>query len=407
MLVAAIMDIVTSSCDSIDRTSFQPTLPGDANTGDIAAALQVIEEGGMHLDEPQENDDEDGDKGLRGIGIKILGGTTVLGFSRTDGIVTSEHLCGGHQELIRHVPENLLWQKNHVSSPLEGNLISVSTPGLWDDLHCEHVAVPFAAWALANWAMASDVNRSRIQDLDRDGHAVMTALMAPERTVKWHGTLVARLLLKDRNLPLIDSVPDWTSSLLSTAFQASKTEDIELARMALSAFLVSVERSTGARTVVIDKGLHLMRQIAKQTEKHRHVQEVLGKALELLCTGNLHLSLEESKKWSGILLAWVCGKFSTDFTRLSATKILSCILEDYGPATIPISQGWLTIMLNEILSIGKMEGSKGNTQFKSAKVKVRRYLVCFCHCFSLLLSFFFFPLQMNNHAIARGVHGSD
>eukprot|EP00268_Persea_americana_P060033 TRINITY_DN7434_c0_g1_i2.p1 TRINITY_DN7434_c0_g1~~TRINITY_DN7434_c0_g1_i2.p1 ORF type:complete len:1073 (-),score=246.02 TRINITY_DN7434_c0_g1_i2:302-3520(-) len=371
MLVTAIMDIVTSSCDSIDRTSFQPTLPGNANTGDIAAALQVIEEGGMHLDEPRENDDEDGDKGLRGIGIKILGGTTVLGFSRIDGIVTLEHLGAANQESARHVPENLLLHKNPVSSPLEGNLVSVSTPGLWDDLHCEHVAVPFAAWALANWAFASDVNRSHIQELDRDGHAVMTALMAPERTVKWHGSLVARLLLEDHNLPLIDSVPDWTSSLLSTAYQASKTEDIELARMALSAFLVSVERSSGAQMVVIDKGLHLMRQIAKQTKKHQHVQEVLAKALELLYTGNLHLSLEESKKWSGILLPWVFGKFSTDFTRLSATKILSCILEDYGPATLPISQGWLNILLNEILSISKMAGSKGNTQFKSHQNKTQ------------------------------------
>ena len=117
MLVTAIMDIVTSSCDSIDRTSFQPTLPGNANTGDIAAALQVIEEGGMHLDEPRENDDEDGDKGLRGIGIKILGGTTVLGFSRIDGIVTLEHLGAANQESARHVPENLLLHKNPVSSP--------------------------------------------------------------------------------------------------------------------------------------------------------------------------------------------------------------------------------------------------------------------------------------------------
>jgi hypothetical protein len=62
--------------------------------------------------------------------------------------------------------------------------------------HSKVKTVPFAAWALANWAMASDTNRSHIQELDRDGQVVMTALMAPERTVKWHGSLVARLLLE-------------------------------------------------------------------------------------------------------------------------------------------------------------------------------------------------------------------
>lgn len=54
-------------------------------------------------------------------------------------------------------------------------------PGLWDDLQSRHVAVPLAAWALANWASASSSNRSKIAELDRDGHAVMTAIMAPER----------------------------------------------------------------------------------------------------------------------------------------------------------------------------------------------------------------------------------
>ncbi|KAK9946555.1 hypothetical protein M0R45_012015 [Rubus argutus] len=141
MLVAAIMDIVTSNCDSLEKVSFKPSLPGNAETRDIAAALQVIEEGGMRLDDSNENeDDEDGDSGIKAV-----------------------------------------------------------VPGLWDDLTCQHVAVPFAAWALANWAMASDENRSLIQELDGDGNAIMTALMAPERSVKWHGSLVARLLLEDDN----------------------------------------------------------------------------------------------------------------------------------------------------------------------------------------------------------------
>lgn len=367
MLVAAIMDIVTSNGDNVDNASMKPSLPADADMRDIAAAIEVIEEGGMHLDEQLSGqDDDDGGKGMRGIGIKIFGGTTVLGFSRINGF--DDH--GDFTESVSDIPRTSVLQKTYDSSQVNGKSISMTAPGLWDDLLCEHVAVPFAAWALANWALASDVNRSHIQELDQDGHAVMTALIAPERTVKWHGSLVARLLLQDRNLPLMDSVPDWSASLLSTASQASRTEDVSLARMALSAFLVSVERSAASRKTVMEKGLPTMRDIAKQTGKHKHVQEMLAEALELLCTGNAHLSLEESQKWCAILLPWVCGNSSsTDAVRLSATKILSCILEDFGPSSIPISQGWLAILLTEILGSSKKTPSKGSSQIRNNNVK--------------------------------------
>ncbi|KAK9270265.1 hypothetical protein L1049_025842 [Liquidambar formosana] len=369
MLVAAIMDVITSNCESLDRVSFQPSLPKNAEIRDIAAAIQVIEEGGMHFDEPRGNEDnDDGGKGTRGIGIKVLGGTTVLGLSRTSGLMNLGHSDASYVESFRQTPTTLVPQKRHDGSLGQEGLSSV-VPGLWDDLHCQQVAVPFAAWALASWAMASELNRSHIQELDQDGHAVMTALKAPERTVKWHGSLVARMLLEDRKLPLSDSVSDWSSSLLSTISQASKTEDIPLAQVALSAFLLSVERSPEAQKIVMEKGLHLMRETAKKTTKHKHVQEALAKALELLCTGDMHLSLEESQKWSGILLPWVFGKFSSDTIQSSATKILSCILEDYGPSSVPISQGWLAILLTEIL--GSSKTIKGSTQPKADKVKTQ------------------------------------
>ncbi|XP_043710813.1 uncharacterized protein LOC122659754 isoform X2 [Telopea speciosissima] len=366
MLVAAIMDIVTSNCDNLDGTMFQPSLPGNADMRDIAAAIQVIEEGGMHFDASHGNDnDKDGGKGIRGVGIKVLGGTTVLGLSRTNG----SHL--NYLESVGCIPRPLMLLENRDNCLVQGNLAPSPTPGLWDDLQGQHVAVPFATWALANWALASDVNRSHIQELDQDGYAVMIALMAPERTVKWHGSLVARLLLEDLNLPLTDSVPDWSFILLSTVSQASKTEDITLARMALSAFLVSVQRSPDAQRVVMEKGLHLMRETAKRTQKHKHVQEALAKALELLSTGDKHLSIEESKKWSGILLPWVFGKFSSDITRFSATKILSRILEDCGPYSIPISQGWLALLLIEVLGSSKTTSFKKSTQLKGDKVKTQ------------------------------------
>ena len=156
---------------------------------------------------------------------------------------------------------------------------------------------------------------------------------------------------------------------VATISQASKNEDISLALVVLSAFQVSVERSPEAKKIVMEKGLHLMRDTAKRLTKHKHVQDVLAKALELICTGNMHLSLEESQKWSGILLPWIFGKNSSDTVQSSAKKILSHILEDYGPSSVPISQGWLAILLTEILGSAKTS-AKGNTQPKNDKVKV-------------------------------------
>lgn len=370
MLVAAIMEIVTSNCDDMDNALLKPILPKNAETRDIAAAIEVIEEGGLHMDLSSENEDDDnGDNGIKGIGIKILDGATVLGLARSSDLSDLDHSDAGSNGIARHVPQSPLLQNSYNSSLTQASLSSAVIPGLWDDLHCDHVAVPFAAWALANWAMASQENRCRIQDLDQDGNAVMTTLLAPERSVKWHGSLVACLLLEDRYLPLNDSVPDWSSSLLSTICHATKNEDIPLALVALSAFLVSVERSTEAQKIVMDKGLHLLRDTAKHTIKHKQVQELLAKALELLCTGDMQLSLEESQRWSGILLQWACGKTSSDIVRSSAIKILSHVLEIHGPSSVAISQAWLAILLTEILGSNRVS-VKSNAQKKSENVKV-------------------------------------
>ncbi|MQL71468.1 hypothetical protein Taro_003791 [Colocasia esculenta] len=373
MLVAAIMDLITSNCDNIDLASIQPSLPGHADIEDIAAAIEVIEEGNMHFDEPHRNEDEDddGDRGIRGIGIKVLGGATVLGFSKNNDLLEVGHSDAGRSSSLKYIPDNMTWQEKQGNSLKLRGLNSLSVPGLWDDLQRDHVAVPFAAWALANWAMASKHNRSHIQELDSDGHAVMTTLTAPERTVKWHGSLIARVLLEDHSLPLTSSVPEWSFSLLSTICDATKAEDIVLARVALSAFLLSIERSGYAKTMVMDKGLRLMRQTAKQAEKHRHLQEALARAMELLCTGDMHLSFEESQRWAGILFRWIFAETSSDATCLSAKQILSRILEDYGPASIPIFQGWLTIMLTEIVGASKTPVSGGTTLQKADKVKTQ------------------------------------
>jgi hypothetical protein len=372
MLVASIMDIVTSSCDNAEKVFFKPSLPGNAETRDIAEALQVIEEGGLHLDEsPEDDDDDDGGGGIggKGIGIKILGGTTVIGLSRNHDGMELDNTDFGHEEPLKHGTPTTLVHHKFDDSRVKHNMSSVVVPGLWDDLNYEHVAVPFATWALANWATASQLNRSRIQELDQDGNAVLSALMAPERSVKWHASLVVRLLLEDRDTPLNESVSDWSSHLLSTISHACKHDDASLARVAFSAFLLSVERSPEVQKTVMEKGLNLMRDIAKTT-KHKQVQEAIAKALELICTGDRHLSLEESQKWSGILIPWVFGTFSSDLLRNSAIKILSQILEDYGTTCVPLSQGWLAMLLNEVHNSIKKSIDKGVSQPKSDKVKV-------------------------------------
>ncbi|GFS33193.1 alpha/beta-Hydrolases superfamily protein [Actinidia rufa] len=320
MLVAALMDIITSNCDSLDKVLLKPSLPGNAEMRDIAAAIEVIEEGGMHLDEPHgSEEDDDGGTGMKGIGIKILG-----------------------------VPETFCLTKISDSSLTQQNVTSVVVPGLWDDLLCQHVAVPFAAWALANWAMASNENRSHIQELDQDGHAVMTALITAERSVKWHGSLVARFLLEDHSLPLNDSVPDWSFSLLSLPF-------LKQARV---------------KTFLWQRSLcpHFWFQLR---EKLCSKEEALAKALESLSTGDMHMSLEESQKWSGVLVPWVFGNSSSDILQSSAIKILSRILEDYGPSSIPISQGWLALSLADILHYSKTKSNKGSPQPKTDKVKTQ------------------------------------
>ena len=110
MLVAAIMDIVTSNCDNVEKIKLKPMLSGTATMRDIAAPHQVVEEGGIHMDEPPDNqDDDDGGTGLKGIGIKVLGGTIVVGFSRSN---RSMELEESYKDTPRILPFNKLDNKS-------------------------------------------------------------------------------------------------------------------------------------------------------------------------------------------------------------------------------------------------------------------------------------------------------
>lgn len=90
MSVTALIDIVTFNYVDLNGKSFQQSLPGNAKTREISVAFQLIEGGGMYLDELNESEgDEDGEKGMKGIGSKILGkAKTVSELSRTTGLKT-------------------------------------------------------------------------------------------------------------------------------------------------------------------------------------------------------------------------------------------------------------------------------------------------------------------------------
>jgi pentatricopeptide repeat protein len=149
MLVAALMDIITSNCDNVDYSSFQHLLPADADIRDIAVAIEVIEQGGMHLDDHNDNSSNDGDSGLKGIGIKVLGGTTILGFSRENNSLNLDDSDDGTLELSHNGRRSVVHKATNESPLVEK--VSSAVPGLWDDLQREHVAVPFATWAVQDW----------------------------------------------------------------------------------------------------------------------------------------------------------------------------------------------------------------------------------------------------------------
>jgi len=132
-------------------------------------------------------------------------------------------------------------------------------------------------------------------------------------------------------------------------------------------------RCNDSKFVIRQRGLHPLRSIAKKIENQNgqsSMKESIASALSLLYAGEVPLSLEESQRWSGILLRWIFDKSVSDKTQLTAVKILSCILEDYGPASVPISQGWLALILSEILGDNKAQNSIGTAQPEPERVKV-------------------------------------
>jgi hypothetical protein len=122
---------------------------------------------------------------------------------------------------------------------------SSSSIGLWDDLPGRYVAVTLAAWALATWAQASSANRSTIAHIDKNGEALLGAVREPERTVRWHATMVINFLLQNADQQINEVAAKWSTALLATASQAGSAQDPQLTLSALTALTACVSCSQG------------------------------------------------------------------------------------------------------------------------------------------------------------------
>ncbi|KAJ7558284.1 hypothetical protein O6H91_04G032200 [Diphasiastrum complanatum] len=388
-LVASIMDIVTSSFDPESDAQLRHKLPGSVDLDDIAEALEVLKEGGLHL----KNDTGDGVSSSTGpkdrasgagSGLKVLGGTAVLGLQRNEEEAFYEIFLDLRRKLLHNVKMCFGW--TYLSSSLKGSVDgftsllhsnkskldqSYSAYGLWDDLQSRDVAVPLAAWAVATWADSSTANRAKIVELDKDGQALLSAMLAPERTVKWHGATAIHLLLENKKQPLSDVTAQWSTALLDMAAESCRHQDSLLAETALSALTSCVKECEAAKSMVLDQGLSIMRGLAKQTEADTIVQRALAEALFVATESGNRMPLEESKKWSGILLRWVCSRTSEKKTRSFGSSVLNRIIENLGRSGIPIFQAWLAMLLIDLVKASQEEAVRQKFVLLSKEAKAR------------------------------------
>lgn len=248
---------------------------GKADPADVAAVLQVVE-GGWLVDDAEGPGDSDGNDrgGLRGIGIPVLGGTEIVGVQKTAANLCQQIPYTYIDTIMASFTTSLWTQKQHLTQnnwgwahgenrefhPIEskGNAAGIrrktqsdslsSSYGLWDDLPGRFVAVPLAAWALATWAQASNENRSIIKGIDKEGDALLAAVVAPERSVRWHGALAMKYLLQNVDKEYDEVAARWSSALLEMAAQATTYKDMQLASSALTSFAACISQSQSMLT---------------------------------------------------------------------------------------------------------------------------------------------------------------
>jgi hypothetical protein len=245
---------------------------GKADPADVAAVLQVVE-GGWVVDDDEGSGDKDGnDRGsMQGLGIRVLGGIEIVGVQRMEANLRQQ--IPYFEKIMESFTASLWPQKQHLTThlgwghgenrefqPVEstGNAAGIrrkassdslsSSYGLWDDLPGRFVAVPLAAWALATWAQSSSENRSTIKGIDKEGDALLAAVVAPERSVRWHGAMAMKYLLQNVDKEYDEVASRWTSALLEMAAQATTYKDMQLASSALTSFASCISQSQSKRT---------------------------------------------------------------------------------------------------------------------------------------------------------------
>ena len=250
---------------------------GKADPADVAAVLQVVE-GGWVVDDDEGSGDKDGNDrgGMQGLGIRVLGGIEIVGVQRLASNLRQQIPFTYFDKIMESFMASLWPQKQHLTThlgwahgenrgfqPVEstGNPSGIrrkpssdslsSSYGLWDDLPGRFVAVPLAAWALATWAQSSSENRSTIKGIDKEGDALLAAVVAPERSVRWHGAMAMKYLLQNVDKDYDEVASRWTSALLEMATQATTYKDMQLAFSALTSFAACVSYSQSMLTNII------------------------------------------------------------------------------------------------------------------------------------------------------------
>ncbi|GBG87482.1 hypothetical protein CBR_g45541 [Chara braunii] len=257
------------------------------------------------------------------------------------------------------------------------------------------LAVSLAAWALASWATASSTNCSKIAAADVDGEAVKLAVLAKQRSVKWHGIKAAQRVIMEGGRGSEEVGEKWTKALMTvvacstgtgagtssgpgpgtgtgkgtgtvtvtvtgTGTGTGKSAQLSLAAgydstiicLALEALTSCVTRSKAARRWMFETGLPQLREMLKATEGDKEIERRASALVALLVTTHpdgQSLSLDEFKKWTPVLLRWACGMESESETRGCAVGILHSTMKSLGQGRATIGQAWLASMLTTMV----------------------------------------------------------
>jgi hypothetical protein len=131
----------------------------------------------------------------------------------------------------------------------------------------------------------------------------------------------------------------------------------------------------------MDEGLPMLRELSKLTERDESVQGALAQSLDVLTSLGPGLSVDEGKRWSPILLRWVCIHSPESLARSCGCRVLNRVVNSLGQVGIPISQAWLAMLLMDIVNDSKPK--VGRTKGISIAEAKERGLVQVCLLYAM------------------------